>query len=153
MQADSWLRIAVFVTELFLAWGLISWMRSGQRGRPEPWSFIWKILALGAFTALISGVVQLKYSFNLPALQQSNPELVAQYGTLYAMINNVSASLIEELAKYMIGVFSLLSTRHAHKMSDTIIYLIIIGLGFSLAEDALFLLTLDQVPTLRLMSF
>lgn len=53
----------------------------------------------------------------------------------------------------MIGVFSLLSTKHVHKMSDTIIYLIIIGLGFALVEDAVFLLNTDTSPVLRLMSF
>ena len=150
---DIWLRVAVYGTELILTYGLISWMRSSQRGQREPWSFIFKILAFGALTAVISAFVELKYSFSVTALQQHSPALVAKYGNWYDFINNMSSSLIEELGKYMIGVFSLLSTKHVHKMSDTIVYLIIIGLGFSLVEDAIFLLNTDTAPILRLMSF
>jgi len=146
-------RFVVFGIELLLSFGLIIWMRSSQRGQREPWSFIFKILAFGALTAVLAAIVQLKYSFKLPDLNQTNPSLVSHYGTWLEILNNFSASLIEELGKYMLGVFSLLSTRHNHKMSDTILYLIIIGLGFALVEDAIFLANPDTVPLVRLMSF
>ena len=146
-------RFVVFGIEVLLAFTLIVWMRNSQRGEREPWSFILKILAFGALTAILSAVVQLKYSFQLPALNQTHPALVANYGSWLEVLNNFSASLIEELGKYMLGVFSLLSTRHNHKMSDTILYLIIIGLGFALVEDAIFLANPNTVPIIRLMSF
>lgn len=150
---DTQVRIAVYAIECLLALGLVVWMRSAAREPNEPWSFVMKILGGGALAAVISALVTVKYSFNLPELQQTNPTLVAEYGPWLQVMNHLAASMIEELGKYMIGVFMLLSTRHVHRMSDTIIYLIVIGLGFSLVEDAFFLLDPASSPLLRLMSF
>jgi RsiW-degrading membrane proteinase PrsW (M82 family) len=150
---DTTFRLTVYGIEVLLAISLIAWMRSSVRGPREPWTFLLKILAGGALAAVISAIVTLKYSFNLTELVKTNPDLVNSYGIWLKMINYFSAASVEELGKYMIGVFALLSTRHTHKMSDTIIYLIIIGLGFTLVEDALFLVDPVSSPLLRLMSF
>ena len=153
MTSETSFRIGIYASEILLALGLIIWLRGSARGPREPWSFILKILAGGVLAAIVSAVITLKYSFNVKELADTHPQLVDQYGTWLQVLNHLSASMIEELGKYMIGVFTLLSTRHAHKMSDTIVYLIIIGLGFSLVEDALFLLDPSTSPLLRLMSF
>lgn len=153
MQHDTIFRLAVYGSEIILALGLIGWLRGSARGAREPWGFICKILLGGAMAAFISAIIQLRYSFNLDALNVTHPALVTQYGTWLKVLNHLSASMIEEIGKYMIGVFTLLSTRHAHKMSDTIVYLIIIGLGFSLVEDAFYLADPISSPLLRLMSF
>jgi RsiW-degrading membrane proteinase PrsW (M82 family) len=153
MITDTSLRLIVYGIEILLALGLIIWMRSSTRGAREPWSFIFKILAAGATAAIISALVTLKYSFDLPELAKTNPDLVLQYGVWLKVTNHVAAAMIEEIGKYMIGVFTLLATRHVHKMSDTIVYLIVIGLGFTLVEDAFFLLDPHSSPLLRLMSF
>jgi RsiW-degrading membrane proteinase PrsW (M82 family) len=150
---DLPLRLGVYGIELILAISLIGWMRSSQRGPREPWGFIVKIVAGGALAALISAIVTIKYSFNIAELQKTDPSLVSQYGSWLTVLNHFSASMIEELGKYMIGVFTLLSTKHVHKMSDTIVYLILIGLGFTLIEDLLFLVDANSSPLLRLMSF
>ncbi len=140
-------RFVVFAVEMILTYSLIIWMRNNQRAGREPWSFILKILAFGALTAIISAIVQLKYSFQLTQITHSS------YGSWLEALNNLSSSMIEELGKYMIGVFTLLSTRHTHKMSDVILYLVVIGLGFSLVEDAIYLTNPHTIPALRLMSF
>ncbi|HSI20459.1 MAG TPA: PrsW family glutamic-type intramembrane protease [Verrucomicrobiae bacterium] len=153
MENDTNFRLLVYGMEIILALGLIGWMRGSLRGAREKWSFILKILAGGALAAVLSAVVTLKYSFNIPELTKTHPSLVNEYGIWLKVINHLAGSMIEELGKYMIGVFTLLSTRHVHKMSDTIVYLIVIGLGFSLIEDAFFLLDPQSSPLLRLMSF
>jgi RsiW-degrading membrane proteinase PrsW (M82 family) len=152
-MSDSIQRFVVFGIELALTYGLIAWMRLSQRGGRESWSFILKILGLGMVAAMVSAYVQLRYTFKLPQLGAIDPLLVSKYGTWLELLNGLSVALIEELGKYMIGVFSLLSTKHVHKMSDTVLYLVIVGLGFALIEDAIFLLNPDTVPVLRLMSF
>lgn len=153
MNSDFLIRVSVFGVEIILTLGLIGWMRGSLRGARESWWFIIKILSGGVLAAAISSFVTLKYSFNIPKLEQTDPSLVAQYGVWLKVLNHLSASMVEEIGKYMIGVFTLLSTRHTHKLSDTIVYLIVIGLGFSLIEDALFMLDPASSPLLRLMSF
>lgn len=150
---EGLVRLSVFGVEILLAFALIAWMRSSVRGPAAPWGFIALILAWGAVTALISAYVEIRYSFNLEKLTTEFPELVANNGHWLKLLNNVAASMIEEFAKYMIGVFTVINTRHIHKLSDTIIYLIIIGLGFSLIEDMFFLIHPDTVAPYRLMSF
>jgi RsiW-degrading membrane proteinase PrsW (M82 family) len=153
MTHDTAYRLAVYGIEIMLAISLMAWMRSSTRGGKETWGFLLKILAGGALAAIISAVITLKYSFNIPELTKTNPDLVSNYGVWLKVLNHSSAAMVEELGKYMIGVFALLSTKHVHKMSDTIMYLIIIGLGFTLVEDAFFLLDPASSPLLRLMSF
>jgi RsiW-degrading membrane proteinase PrsW (M82 family) len=153
VPSDITFRLVVYGIEVGLALGLILWMRSSLRGAREPWSFILKILAAGMLAAIISAIVTLRYSFNIPVLEQTHPQLVQEFGTYLIVLNHLAASMIEEIGKYMIGVFTLLTTRHAHKLSDTIVYLIVIGLGFALIEDAFFLLDSQSAPLLRLMSF
>lgn len=150
---DNLLRVAVFGLELFLTYCLVAWMRSSRRGRKEPWSFLIRIMAYGALTALIAAAIEVKYSFNLNELQYTAPELVANYGNWLELINNISASLIEELAKYVVAVFTVINSKHFHKMSDAIVYLILIGLGFSLIEDAIFLVHPETMAPYRLLSF
>jgi RsiW-degrading membrane proteinase PrsW (M82 family) len=61
--------------------------------------------------------------------------------------------MIEELAKYTVAVFTVINTKHFHKMSDAITYMILIGLGFSLVEDAIFFLNPATDAPYRLLSF
>lgn len=145
--------MGVFGIEIILTFLLIGWLRSKRRGRVEPWPFMLSMLFYGTVTAAISAYIEIKYSFDLQRLAESSPELVRLYGAQLALINNLAASLIEELAKYAIGVFTVISSKHFHKMSDSILYLILIGLGFSLIEDAIFLLNPHAAASYRLMSF
>jgi RsiW-degrading membrane proteinase PrsW (M82 family) len=152
-QTTFLLHLGVYLVEILLTFGLILYIRTGSRGQQEPWKFFLKIIIYGGITALISAFVEIKYSFNIPVLTKEAPQLVAKYGQWYAIINNISASLIEELAKYMVAVFCIIDTRHFHKMSDAIIYMILIGLGFSLVEDALYFLNPQTDAPYRLLSF
>lgn len=150
---DSILRLGVFGGEILLALALITWMRSSSRDPKVPWKFILQILLWGAVTALVAAYVEIRYSFNLHELAQTHPSLVEQHGPWLEILNVSAVALIEELAKYMIGVFTVINTRHVHKLSDTIIYMVIIGLGFSLVEDIFFLLNPDTIAPYRLISF
>lgn len=150
---DGLIRLLVFLIEIILTASLIAWMRGSQRNQIEPWSFVFKVLGFGAITAIISAFVEIKYSFNINELQEIHPELVERFGTWYELINSISASLIEELAKYTVAVFCVINTRHYHKMSDAIVYLVFIGLGFSLVEDAIFFLNPETNAPYRLISF
>jgi RsiW-degrading membrane proteinase PrsW (M82 family) len=150
---DITLRLGVFGAEILLTLALITWMRSSSRDPKVPWKFILQILLWGAVTALVAAFIEIRYTFNLQQLAQSRPALVEQHGPWLQILNVSAVALIEELGKYMIGVFTVVNTRHVHKLSDTIIYLIIIGLGFSLVEDVFFLLNPDTIAPYRLISF
>lgn len=147
------LRVGVFVTELVLTFLLIAWLRSSMRGKPPRWSFIAFILVDGGAIALIAAFVEIRYSFDLSALQKTAPHLFAIYGNWYEIINNFSASAIEELGKYVVGVFLLMDSHHIHKLTDALLYMILIGLGFSLVEDSIYLLDPHTDPLGRLLSF
>lgn len=151
--SNDLLRIGVFVFELILTVCLIGWLRSSMRRKQEPWSFLILIIGYGALTAILAAFIELRYSFNIPLIERTQPQLYALYGPWYELINNIAASTIEELAKYAVAVFTVINTRHIHKLSDTIVYLIIIGLGFSLIEDAIFLVDPSTLPQYRLLSF
>ena len=128
-------------------------MRSSQRGRPVSWGMIALVLFLGALTALISAYVEIRYSFNLPRLAQQDPSFVDRFGIWLQFINNFSASAIEELAKYLVAVICLAESRHVRKLSDMVVFMIFIGLGFSLVEDAIFFLDPQTDAPYRLLSF
>jgi len=149
---DNILRFVVFGAELLLAFFLILWMRSTAKG-PASWKFIAQILIWGAVTSLIAAYVEIRYAFRIDELKQTLPDLANQHGIALEMTNNIAISAIEELGKYMVGVFTVINTRHVHKLSDTIIYMIIIGLGFSLVEDIFFLLNPETIAPYRLLSF
>ena len=150
---EGLVHLAVFGIEILLTFALISWLRNTSRGPVAPWNFIFFILMWGGATAIISAYVEIRYSFNLDKLTTDFPELVHTHGPWLTLINTGANSLIEELAKYMIGVFAIINTKHIHKLSDTMIYLIIIGLGFALVEDIFYLITPETIAPWRLMSF
>jgi RsiW-degrading membrane proteinase PrsW (M82 family) len=154
MDLHIQLRYVVLGLEVLLTGSLITWMRSSVRGTPISWRMISAVLLFGALAALISAFVTLRYSFNIPTLQQQLPDLVDKYKGLMILFNTVGASLVEELAKYTVAVFLLITPRQQNqKLSDTIIYMILIGLGFSLIEDWLYLLNPDTAAPYRLLSF
>ena len=156
MHADFYdlaLRVGVFLTEILLTISLVRWMRAASRSNPEPIKFLLLIVFYGGLTAVVAAFVEIKYSFNITALQKNTPALVNAYGTWYELINNFAASAIEEMGKYMVAVFMVINTKHFHKLSDAILYLILIGLGFSLVEDVFFLINPATVPVYRLLSF
>jgi RsiW-degrading membrane proteinase PrsW (M82 family) len=152
-SSDTAVRLAVIALEVSLAFSLMMWMHVSLKSQSEGWRFFLKLLLLGGLTAIIAAVIELKYSFNIQQLQETSPQLVERYGFFYNMINNLSGSMIEELAKYMVAVFTILNARHVHKLSDAIVYMILIGLGFSLVEDIFFLLNPDTIAPYRLISF
>lgn len=152
-NSDIDIRIVVYVVELSLTFSLIYWMRSSVTSRPPTWRFLFRLLGAGGVAALIAAYIEIKYFIDIKSLSVTAPQLVQKYGTWYDLINNFSASAIEELAKYTVAVYTLLSTKQVRKLSDAIIYLILIGLGFSLVEDIVFLLNPDIVAPYRLLSF
>jgi RsiW-degrading membrane proteinase PrsW (M82 family) len=153
MDGQMTLRYIVLALEVGLTAGLIFWMRSETRGVPISWKYIFKILTAGAGVALISALVVIRYSFNIEALQETNPSIVDQYKGWMIFLNVIGAASVEELAKYTVGVFFLVSSRRVHRLTDVILAMIVAGLGFSLIEDILYLLSTDAVPAYRLLSF
>lgn len=153
MEGHMLLRYIVLALEVGLTAGLILWMRNSVRGVPVSWKHIFQILAAGGGVALVAALVTMRYSFNIDALQESHPALVENYRGWMIFLNVIGAGSVEELAKYTVGVFFLVSNRKVHKLTDIILSMIIVGLGFSLVEDILYLMTTDAVPTYRLLSF
>ena len=132
----------VFLVELVLSGLLVSWLHFTSRGEPPPLKFLFQLFVAGAAAATIVAVVELRY--------------VTPHGPVslsYLVAYNLAISLTEELGKYFVAVFLILHSRYLHKLSDGIYYLIIIGLGFSLVEDALFLSDPQTVAGYRLLSF
>ena len=153
LSDDNLIRLVVFGLEISFTFSLIYWIRLSSPTHKQSWRFFANLLVWGGVAAVIAAYVELTYSFNIPEIQAKSPALVVHYGTWYEMINNASASLIEELAKYTVAVFTILNSRQVRKLSDAIVYLILIGLGFSLIEDIIFLLNPDTVAPYRLLSF
>ena len=155
MDLHIQLRTAVVILEIVLTFSLIMWMRSSVRGEAVSWRMIAKVLLFGALAALISAFVTIRYSFNIDVLQVQAPLLVDKYKGLMVFLNTLSAAMVEELAKYAIGVFLLITptTQKHQRLSDTIVFMIMVGLGFSLIEDFLFLLNPVTVAPYRLLSF
>ena len=147
------LRVGVFLIELLLTISLIGWLRSSLRGKPPTWGFLSLLLFEGAVVALVAAFVEIHYSFDLKQIENTYPHLSAVYGNWYDIINNFSASAIEELGKYLVAVFVLMDSHHTHRLTDAILYMILIGLGFSLVEDCIFLLDPHTDPLARLLSF
>lgn len=145
---------AVLLTEVFLTAVLISWLLSTRGGRSMPARALFKALFCGAIIALIAAYVTLQYRFDISALEVSHPDLIAQAKGWLITANVLWASAVEELAKYVVGVFTLVSIKHNRaRLSDTIIAMIVVGLGFSLIEDALFILDPSTNAPFRLLSF
>ena len=153
MHAPSILRLAVIGVELFLTFALINWMRNESGRTPLPWRVIFSVLGAGAFVAVISAFVTLKYSFDIPSLELQFPQVVDHRESLFLFLNILGAALVEELAKYTVGSFLLLSNRSIKRMSDLIACMVITGLGFALIEDILYLVTQVDVGPYRLLSF
>lgn len=153
MDSHTVLNLAVFAIEIILAVSLISWMRSSLRGTPAPWSFIAQVLIAGALVALAAALVTVRYSFDITALTVSRPDIVEHYKGILIIFNTVGAALVEELAKYAVGVFFLIHNRHTTRLSDVIICMVIVGLGFSLIEDAFYFLDPSTIAPYRLLSF
>jgi len=139
------LHLLIFGLEIILAFILVLWLRYMGRGEPAPWGFLFKLLFFGSLTAILAGYVEIRYSFIISPVS-ANPVLLEN-------LNNGAASLTEELAKYFAATFTIINTRHFHKLSDAILYMIIIGLGFSLVEDAFFLISPQTDAPYRLLSF
>lgn len=153
LQSEGLLRGIIFAIEIVLAIILVAWMRTNQRGTKEPYRFLMNLVIWGGITAVISAIIEIKYSINVGEIRKVNPLAADQYGPIYDTVNLAVASLIEELAKYVVGVFVILSSRHFQKLSDSILYMILIGLGFSLAEDFIFLINPQTYAPYRLLSF
>ena len=132
-------RLGVFLLELLLAVLLGVWLRTTSR-KPPPTLLLIELAGWGAATAVLTAVIELHFA--LPRFS-----LGAQ------LINISTASIIEELAKYSVAVFLLLPSREIHRLSDATLFLILIGLGFALAEDAVFLADPSTIAPYRLLSF
>jgi RsiW-degrading membrane proteinase PrsW (M82 family) len=146
-------RVGSYLLEIVLAAAMIFWLRSSSRGTPLAWKTIWKVLLYGVICALVSAFITIHYSFNLAAIEANNEALFNQYGTLMLLLNIFIGSIVEELAKYVVGVFLLIDNKTIRRMSDIIMLMVIVGLGFALIEDLLYLIVSPADAPLRLMSF
>ena len=135
-------RIVVFLVEITLSGAVIIWLHTASRGQRPPFAFLFKLLGAGAASALLAAFFELRYV--LPQTAVSAPYLITY---------NLAVSLIEELAKYFVAVLLILHSRYLRKLSDGIFYMIVIGLGFSLLEDAFFLVNPQTIAGYRLLSF
>ena len=150
---DLPVRLAVLGIELILTLGIVFWIRRSLRGHQESWKFVLQLLGCGALAAVISAFVEIRYSIKISQIQAAHPLLSDQYGGWYVVLNNFTASLIEELAKYLVALIAVLNSRHFYKLSTAIVYLILVGLGFTLIEDAIFLANPATIAPYRLISF
>jgi RsiW-degrading membrane proteinase PrsW (M82 family) len=149
----STLSAVVFGLELILTIGLIIWLLAMSRGEQIPTPFIFTLLAYGGLAALIAGVIQIRYGITRNELQQLAPHLTSRYANALLGLNYIVVAVVEELAKYCAALFLIIHTRRLKRLSDAIFYLVIIGLGFSLVEDALFFLSPHIDAPYRLLSF
>ncbi len=131
------------LAECFITGLILAALRRGQRGKPEPWRYLLGVLCGGALAAIVVAVVQLRYLLTPhPAL---NPDL--------ALWQSLLQVIAEELAKYLVALIAITNSRHLYRLSSAIVYLILVGLGFALMEDTLYLLLPAVSPLPRLLSF
>lgn len=103
--------------------------------------------------AMVSAIVEIRYLItpdNLNSLSQSKYQSLLPF---YEFFNNFSASVIEEMAKYAVGVFIVLYSPKIRRISDVLTFMIIVGLGFALTEDVIYLLNPAVNAPERLISF
>lgn len=153
MTFSLWVKLAVFVLELVLAIWLMLWLRGAHQDKPLPWTFLLKLFCYGGIVALVCAFITMRYSFDLTALEQSRPALVEKFRPLMVLLNTFSGALIEELGKYAVAVFILITTPFLRRLSDTLFCLIIIGLGFTIVEDLAYLAQMGTDAPYRLLSF
>lgn len=153
LQIQGIIRFSIFSLEVLVATGVIFWIRSRQRGKQDTSRHLLNLVLWGGLTALIAAIVEMRYSIDTDRIIEINPQLAANYGSYYDMANFAIVSLIEELAKYTVGVFIILSSKNYHRLSDSISYMILIGIGFAIIEDVFYLLDPNTIAPLRLLSF
>lgn len=132
-------RLGVFTLELLLAILLSVWLRSTSR-KPPPALLLLQLVGWGSVTALLSASIELHFSLPRTAFSSQ-------------FVNITLSSTLEELAKYAVAAWLLLPTHAIRKASDAPLFLILIGLGFALAEDAVFLSDPNTIAPYRLLSF
>jgi len=145
--------VLIFLLEILLTSLLVWWLHSASRGEKIPSSFIAELLVAGAIAALIAGVFELNYGLHSEAIRRIAPQLAAAHPTALLGLNYTVVAVIEEVAKYCAALFLITRSRSLGRLSDAIFYMVVIGLGFSLIEDALFLLNPNIDAPYRLFSF
>ena len=92
--------------------------------------------------AIISAIVEIRYMIR-----------INNQTATYDFLNSLNASVVEEIAKYAVGVFAILYSSKIHRITDVITFMIIVGLGFAITEDAVYLLNPSINAPERLISF
>lgn len=153
LNPDQWqaiLRLGIFFAEAVLTAVLVAWLRFRQKGQAESWGFMIRLLFLGSAVALVSGIIEMRYSIRITDLKD---DLAKNYYPWYALVNFASSATIEELAKYAAAILVISRHPRLNKASDIILYFILIGLGFSLIEDVLYFIDPQTIAPYRLFSF
>lgn len=138
--------------ELLLTVTLIAWLR-GRSSQKTPWSYFLELLFFGGLVAFVSAIVEIRYLITPGSLQGLSQSKYQTLLPFYEFFNNLSASIIEEIAKYTVGVFVVLYSTKVSRITDVITFMIIVGLGFALTEDVVYLLNPAINAPERLISF
>jgi RsiW-degrading membrane proteinase PrsW (M82 family) len=131
--------------EILLSVLLVIWMRKSLHASSLRGLFLVKLLLYGSLVALVCAYLEMQYGDLLSdsTIHPSNKG----FASLFA------GSIIEEMGKYGVAVCTLLHSRYVRSTLDALIYLIIIGLGFTIMEDAIYLIQLTPETSYRLLSF
>ena len=126
---------AAFIVQVVVCILILRWLSGKKTGEPYSRKMIIKFLGFGA----VAVVVCLFISFLLPIKRDSffdlNPILA---GFLTALI---TAAAFEELIKYLLFRLVLIKNEKVISWLDAIIAAVIVGIGFTLLEDAEFAVT------------
>ncbi len=140
---------------------LLIWLLKLKKNDPYPKGFVLGMLAWGAWTAVLVGVIfaALDYAplirsvgverfFELfladdPAVLENSVKEVAGYGEYLSFSsimweNFLSAAIPEEIAKYLVAIAYIKRLDSRNIVFDAVICSSIVGIGFQILEDMIF---------------
>ncbi len=123
------LLISFIIIVALIAWYLIS----HDKGPKEPIKALWMAFIFGIFGALAASILE-KYFVIYKNTQIGTPDL--KLFSSYLVVG-----IIEELAKFLPLAIYIYHKKYFNEHSDGVIYFAIVGLGFGLPENLLYVLS------------
>ena len=126
-----------FVVQVVVCVLVLRWLLKKKTGEPFSKKMVARLLGFGALSVVLCYVVSDVLSIKRDTFFDLNPILA---GFLTALL---TAALLEELGKYILFRLALIKNREVISWLDAIIAAILVGIGFTVLEDAEFAISGD----------
>jgi RsiW-degrading membrane proteinase PrsW (M82 family) len=146
-------RILVYAIEITLSLVLIQWLSHAKGAKPIQPKLVRSIFLVGGVTALVIALIIYQFQSGFGLLTAAAQSDYTSSAAIALFIVIFVGAIAEELAKYFIGISMLVTNNLVRTVSDAVRLMVIAGIGFTLFEDALFLIQPDINPWVRILSF